>query len=113
MTYTDDQLEMALEWIEEMSILSEPAKAVMRRLCLQHLKERSWLSLSEIQEDLSTVGAEDVEVALDDMVILSLVATADLDDDDDTLFRISPQLAFDLDNTIVEVVDSESFDGQP
>lgn len=112
MEYTDEQLEMALEWIDELSILSDAGKGVLHRLCLQHLKERSWLALSEIQEDLSEVSAEDVEVALDDMVILSLVATAELEDDEDTLFRVSPQLAFDLDNTIVEVVDSESFDGE-
>ena len=112
MDYNDEQIDMALEWIDELSILNDAGKAVLRSLCLQHLKDRSWLALSELQEDLSDLSAEDVEIALDDMVILSLVATADLEDDEDTLFRISPQLAFDLDNTIIEVIDAEAFGGE-
>lgn len=47
-------------------------------------------------------------MALDDLMIIGVVAVADTDEDEDTFYRVSPQIAFDLDSTIAEVISSEA-----
>ena len=99
----EDQIEMALEWVQSLSVLNEVGKAVLKRLAEEHLRTRAWISLSELVQDLESHSVEAVEIAVDDLLMLSLLASAEAEEDEEALIRISPQLAFDLDNTWNEI----------
>jgi len=108
MNYAPEHVELALEWIEDLQVLSDAGPRILRRLSEEHLQELQWLAAEPIFEELSAVPPHELEVALDDIMILGLVVVADTDEDEDTFYRVSPQIAFDLDSTIAEVVSSES-----
>lgn len=103
-TTYEDQIEMSLEWVQSLSVLNEVGKAVLKRLAEEHLRTRAWITLAELVQDLESHSVEAVEIAVDDLLMLSLLASAEAEDDEEeSLIRISPQLAFDLDNTWNEI----------
>jgi hypothetical protein len=108
MNYAPEHVELALEWIDDLQVLSDAGRRILRRLSLEHLTERQWLSAENIFNDLESVPPHELEVALDDLMIIGVVAVADTDEDEDTFYRVSPQIAFDLDSTIAEVISSEA-----
>lgn len=108
MSYAPEHVELALEWIDDLQVLSDAGRRILRRLSFEHLTERQWLSAEQIFSDLESVPPHELEVALDDLMIIGVLAVADTDEDEDSFYRVSPQIAFDLDSTIAEVVAAES-----
>ena len=110
MTIAPEHLSMALEWIDDLEVLSDSGKRLIRELSKEHLLHHDWINSDLLFERLAEIPPEELEAALEDLTILGLIALSDSEDvDDDTsYFRIAPHLAFDLDSTLSEVIRSES-----
>ena len=112
MTIAPEHLSMALEWIDDLEVLSDAGKRLLLELSKEHLLHHDWLKSDDLFERLAEVPPEELEATLEDLTILGLIALSDSDDieDDTSYFRIAPHLAFDLDSTLSEVIRSESED---
>jgi hypothetical protein len=105
-----EHISMALEWIDDLEILSDAGKRLLKELGKEHLLTHDWLDSESLYTRLSDVPPDELEAALDDLTMLGLVALSDSDDvDEDTnYYRLAPHLGFDLDSTLSEVIRSES-----